>query len=709
MLAAQEVLVGMSDKITVHMIGNAHLDPVWQWQKAQGIDAVLATARSACDRLDEYDDFVFTCSASWFHQVVEQLDEALFARIRQYVADGRWALVGGMVIQPDCNLPSAESFRKQLKLGQGYYKRAFGLTTRVGYNVDSFGHTPYLPSFLREAGIDSYVFMRPSPPLEKLLPQDIFRWRSPDGAEVATYRIPKAYCTRVVDISSHVQAAIDRTPEGLCHTMCFFGVGDHGGGPTREQIDWIIANTDAFAGARLVFSHPRAYFDAIADKLEMLPVVTDELQHHAIGCYSVERRIKIAMRQAEAALGRAERVVARLSDHAPPDARQRLDHAWDQLMLNEFHDILGGTSLDAANERAAAEMLAAASEADEVATATTRKAFRELAKPGRHRIVAYNPFDHDFRDNIEFNPWLMGKDVDLSLEDGRGQVVPSQQITPETITNAPSLLFEASVPAGSERVIELVDSPRVQAPPPGASFPASVEADAKRVDFGERIAVCGWRLGLEVFDDPTDTWSHSSINSFRGQSLGDFAWVGRPELYERGPMRWSLRRQCRFGDSRAWVRVFIEKGKPCIRLQISAVWAQLRQRLVLRLSGPAELTGRIDLVSGGPFGRDVDGLEYPLCGGTVISTGESSMAVTAPDIFSVSAAGPDVAFTLLRSPYMVHHRPTPPDQHPDQPATDQGRHDFDLRLWPGAPMDGGQLAHLYRETIERPIVWDVTG
>ena len=149
--------------VTVHMIGNAHLDPVWLWRRADGVDTALATARSACDRMDEYPDFAFTCAGSWFYRQVEEIDPDLFERIRQRVGEGRWQLVGGMVVQPDCNLPSEEGFRQQFRIGQGYYRTRFGRTTTVGYNVDSFGHGPYVPRFLREAGIDAYTFMRPGP------------------------------------------------------------------------------------------------------------------------------------------------------------------------------------------------------------------------------------------------------------------------------------------------------------------------------------------------------------------------------------------------------------------------------------------------------------------------------------------------------------------------------------------------------------------
>jgi len=203
---------------TVHMIGNAHLDPAWLWGRTAGVDAALATTRSACDRLDEYPEFVFTCSGSWCHQQVERLDPELFGRVRAFVPAGRWQPVGGMVIEPDCNLPSPDSFRHQLEAGQGYFRAAFGRPTTVGYNIDSFGHCAYMPRFLRQAAIGSYVFMRPGPH-EKQLPGGLFRWQSPDGHEVVAFRIAASYTTHHVDMREHVERSMAVVPETVHHVM----------------------------------------------------------------------------------------------------------------------------------------------------------------------------------------------------------------------------------------------------------------------------------------------------------------------------------------------------------------------------------------------------------------------------------------------------------------------------------------------------------
>jgi alpha-mannosidase len=531
--------------ITVHMIGNAHLDPVWLWRKSDGVDAALATARSACDRLDEYPQFVFTCSSSWFHQQVERHDPALFGRIRRFVELGRWQIVGGMVIEPDCNLPAAESFARQLSAGQAYFRQKLGRPASVGYNIDSFGHTAYMPRFLQQAGLDAYVFMRPGAH-EKELPARLFRWRSPDGYEVTAFRIAGAYAAGAAELREHVERSLRDLPEGVEETMCFYGVGDHGGGPTRAQIEWIAAHGDAVDGARLIFSHPAAFFEAIEPLLDGLPVVEGELQHHAIGCYSVERRIKVAMRRAEARLVQAGRTLDALGEHAPADAKQTLDAAWQKLLFHQFHDILGGTCLAPQSLLASAELLEAASTAEALITAVTRRAFRAAAEPGAHKVVAFNPSDEPFEGCVEHEPWLQsGGHGDLTLLDEEGQPLPFQDVAPQAMVALRRLLLRLSIPPRGVRVLQLVQaaSPPAEARPlaPGEAAPAAGTAEpcpCRLPDVSvlepEAFGVSGWTAAVELYDDPTDTWSHSSGSRFAGEKVGAVAWEAAPEVFSAG-------------------------------------------------------------------------------------------------------------------------------------------------------------------------------
>ena len=247
----------------VHMIGNAHIDPVWLWGWQAGVDEALATMSAAADRCDEHPEFIFTRGEAWLYKQVEILHPALFARIRRLVERGQWHITGGQFLQPDTNLPTEMGLRRQLIHGQRYFRERFGLAPTVGYNVDSFGHTASLPDILAEHGYTGYVFRRPEQH-QVALPGNTFVWQGVRGGEVTAFRIAPGYVANFADLTGQVEIALEGTSPGLGHTMCFYGVGNHGGGPSRAMIEWILEHRHGFAGHELVFSTPQAFMEAVA-------------------------------------------------------------------------------------------------------------------------------------------------------------------------------------------------------------------------------------------------------------------------------------------------------------------------------------------------------------------------------------------------------------------------------------------------------------
>ena len=160
----------------VHMIGNAHIDPVWLWPWQAGADEALATAASMADRCDEYPEFVFTRGEAWLYQQAERLRPVSSPASAPLIERGQWHITGGQFIQPDLNLPTAAGLHRQIVHGQRYFRDRFGIAPTVGYNVDSFGHTATLPDILAEHGYAAYVFRRPEQH-QVALPANIFRWR----------------------------------------------------------------------------------------------------------------------------------------------------------------------------------------------------------------------------------------------------------------------------------------------------------------------------------------------------------------------------------------------------------------------------------------------------------------------------------------------------------------------------------------------------
>ena len=183
----------LSDKTKFYLIGNAHLDPIWLWKLPEGLAEIKATFQSALDRMEEFPDYIFTAACASYYAWVEANEPAMFEKIKQRVAEGRWAIAGGMWIQPDCNIPCGESFARQLLYSQRYFREKFGCYATVGYNVDSFGHNGMLPQLLSKAGITGYVFLRPNAETEKPeLPENLFVWQSPDGSQLLAYTFPRA-------------------------------------------------------------------------------------------------------------------------------------------------------------------------------------------------------------------------------------------------------------------------------------------------------------------------------------------------------------------------------------------------------------------------------------------------------------------------------------------------------------------------------------
>ena len=201
------------------------------------------------------------------------------------MAEGRWQIVGGWWVEPDCNIPSGESFVRQGLYAQHYFREKLDVTAKVGYCVDSFGHNGMLPQILKKSGMEAYVFLRPQPH-EKGLPAPLFWWEADDGSRVLAFRIPYEYCTWGNDLEKHVRRCAAELKAPLDEAMCFYGVGNHGGGPTKENIESIRRLNDDPELPQLVFSSPNEFFDEIAARDLPLPVIHGDLQHHASGCYA---------------------------------------------------------------------------------------------------------------------------------------------------------------------------------------------------------------------------------------------------------------------------------------------------------------------------------------------------------------------------------------------------------------------------------------
>lgn len=698
---------------TVHVVFNAHIDPIWLWPWQSGLDETFATCRSACDRLDAHPDVVFTRGEAWVYDAVERLDPALFDRIQGHIAAGRWEPIGGWWIQPDCNQPSGFAMERQISLGKQYFESRFRKMPRIGYNVDSFGHSAALPGLMHAAGQDRYVMMRPGV-REMELPACLFRWRGYEGGpEVVTFRIVDSYTLGNNVDEKRIFNAVEALPEGIDHTMLFAGFGDHGGGPTERLISWFQEHENAFEGIKLQFSSPQRYFDAIWSQRESLPLVTGELQYHAIGCYSVYRPMKAALRKAEHRVHQAELFANSDPSGAGPGAQEQIHEAWKRVAFNQFHDTLGGTCLPSAYSYPLAQLGYAQDVSETVLHEGLRRKLLALPDDPLQRIVLFNSSEQDYNGPIDFSPWLdwQAWGDDWRLLNEQGEAVPFQILHSEALAGKIiHLHFNIVISAGGIRVLRIALNGF--APFAAEARISNTTLSAGGVTLGESTLhfESGLQLSLpdlSLIEDKTDTWTHT-IDRYSGPEVAKALW-SKPEVVDRGPLMVSRISHGVIGKSEltAEWRVYTAGYADLI---LTVNWSEQWKLLKLVQTLPGTPSRRIDGILGGWLERPFSGREAPIRDGVLVETttdAAHTFGIITPEVYALDATPERIRFTLLRSAIMAHH-----DPHngiaPRRTFTDQGEHQFRFRYVTAPGLSTDTLENHALAMNRPPIIADLT-
>ena len=702
------------------MIGNAHIDPVWLWSWQAGVDEALATFHSAADRCDEYPEFVFTRGESWLYEQVERIDPDLFERVRRLVESGRWHVTGGQYIQPDVNLPTVMGLHRQILHGQRYFQDRFGVSPKVGYNVDSFGHPATLPDVLATHDYTGYVFHRPGAHQVKL-PAQTFRWRGAGGGEVVGYRISPAYVTFSDDLYGQIMLSIEAADPELGHTMCFYGVGNHGGGPTKANIEYILENAHTFPDAELQFSTPQAFFDAVSKRRETLPVVTEELQHTFPGCYSVMHDIKQQQQRGEHLLDQCGRLVERFTDDKEErwELQRRLDEAWDDLLFTEFHDILAGTSVPAAWDSVRAMQGRARITGEEVAVEVTRRwARRTLPPTNEQQIVVINPDDAPWEGFVETEPFLsFDAWRNRWLSDLKGRPIEFQAVQPDAAAHVERVVFplrfegrqSAQVlvrtdeyPPSKPPVTDLEASPRLIA---NGHLRAELDGSGiRRLSVGGEDLLGKNGIGLHLRRDMSDTWTFHTDRFVEPVEtvLQTDGWV----VEERGPLRARVRSEGWLGRSTVRWTLTLYRDEPRLHLRVEINFSERFKLLQMPVHLAAPPNRRTDGLPGGHVQRTPGPTEWPVQGWSRVDVADRQLALLTGDAYSLSLDDTRWQWTLLRSPKMAWGGGEPEVYAGRDWHTDQGSHTFDFVLMVGDHLEETGLHTAARQQMQPPVVFD---
>lgn len=694
-------------KKRIHLICNAHIDPIWQWDWQEGASAVLSTFRSAANLADKY-DYIFCHNEVTAYKYVEEYAPELFEKIQKLVRAGKWRIIGGWYLQPDDNMPMGESFVRQIQMGFDYFREKFGTTPTTAFNVDAFGHTRGLVQILKKCGQDSLIICRPHTD-EIDIEENIFIWKGFDGSEIKVYRSPDGYNSPLGSTAQTIQDKL-KCREAEDVTCIMWGVGNHGGGPSDKDLADIAQLLQDGSKYDMLHSTPEAFFA----ELDPAYTVEKSLYISMPGCYTSSICVKQKHLELENELYLAEIMSAVSSAKGLMTyPKEKLYNCFEDLLNGEFHDVLPGSSIKAGEDNGLMLFQHGLLDATRIKTSAYFALCKEqpAAKEGEYPIVVFNPHPYEITDNVECEFMLADQNwstTDVSrilVKDGE-QLIPYQVIKEESNLNLDwrkRVIFQAKLPSMSlKRYSIYIETVPVAKPiltdslifDNGHKF---VEIDKNtgllksyRIDGVEYVKN---GFSLTMFDDNPDPWAMSKDQLKRVGTNpepfclstapgGVFSNMNSIQVIEDGDIYLGIEAFFEKENSKARIEYRIYKNNDDVDVNVTLFFNDVNK--MIKLAVPVPNAGRV--IGQTAFGTDDlfrDGREMISHRFTAVESGEKFVAVLDKSRYGGHFENGTLYLSLVRgTTYCAHpiedRRLIPDDRYTKK--MDQGEHNYFFRL-----------------------------
>jgi alpha-mannosidase len=716
-------------KATFHLTGNSHIDAAWLWPWTETVDVVKRTFGSAAQLMDEYPTYTYTQSAAqynvWMADKYPQLNE----KIKQRIKEGRWEVVGGMWVEPDLNMPDGESLTRQLLIGKRAFKQLYGVDVRIGWNPDSFGYNWQLPQIYKKSGIDYFVTQKMSWNETNQLPLKLFWWESPDGSKVLTY-FPDGYGNSnfsPVRLSNDLVHARELTP-GLDDMLDLYGVGDHGGGPTRSLLDeglqWMAPDR---AVPKMKFGTAQTYFNDVEGRIVSdspvwnyrtvaggniqlptppegqisVPTWKDELylEFHR-GVFTTQSDHKRNMRESEEWVLNAEKYASLAWLDGQPYPATELTDAWKKVTFNQFHDLAAGSGIgviykDAQDDydqvRRATNEVSAKSLHTVEALIDTRAA----GSPGSVPLLIVNPLGWKRAGLVEADVQMPAPaPAGVSVIDPDGHVLPSLVLSSNAKTNTYHLLIQASdVPSLGYEVAHVVSGRRTFASDlkasgttlENAALKVTVDPKTgcitsiynKKSNF-ETLARNSCGNELIAFKDKPKMFDAWNIDADFEKFSTKLDTADSVQLVESNPIRAVIRVSRTWQSSKFVQDIVLYNGADEVNVVNDIDWHETHVLLKVAFDLSASSPMATYEIPYGTIQRPTTRnntweqakFEVPAIRWADLGDGQHGFSLINESKYGYDAAGHTMRISLLRSP-------TDPD-----PNADRGHHHFSFALYP---------------------------
>lgn len=693
-------------KKKVHLICNAHIDPIWQWDWQEGVSATLSTFRSAVKLADKY-DYIFCHNEVTVYKYAEEYDPELFEKIKELVKRGKWRIIGGWYLQPDCNMPSGESFVRQIRYGFKYFKDKFGVEPpETAFNVDAFGHSRGLVQILSKCGQNSLIVCRPYKN-EMPLENNLFWWKGLDGSIIKVFRSPDSYNTPLGNAAAAIKDKANHRKDG--EYLVLWGVGNHGGGPSDKDLLDIKILTEKDEEFEFVHSYPEAYFAENEPKSE----IDFSLRISMPGCYTslIEVKQKHIRLENELYLAEIMSAVADLKGLSEYPT-EKLYSCFENLLNGEFHDVLPGSCIKAGEDNGKSLFDGGYLEATKIKT----KAYFALmngepaAKEGEYPVIVFNPHPYALKENIECEFMLADQNWSdkisvITVKDG-DKIIKSQQTKEDSNVNLDwrkKVIFEAELPPmGIKRFSVYVERkdkiPRVE----NSGF--VYEDGEKYVEIDKSTGLLkSFRIrgkeyvkdgfALYMYDDNPDPWAMGAFQQKRiGENCEKFVLAQAPsgifegmksvQVIENGDIYLGIEAFFEKANSKARIEYRIYKNTPDIDIAVNLYFNEANK--VVKLEVP--VVNGSEVFGQTAFGTEKlfdDGRENVAQRFVAVKAGERAVGLLNKSVYGSSYSDGKLNMTLVRGTTYCAHPVLDRDVIPTDRFTqkaDQGEHDYFFRL-----------------------------
>jgi alpha-mannosidase len=589
---AQSTLEGlrpMLQQMTLHLTGNSHIDAAWLWPWTETVDTVKRTFSTALQLMNEYPDYTYTQSAAQYNSWLADKYPQINDEIKQRIKEGRWEIVGGMWVEPDLNMPDGEAQVRSILVGKRWFQKEYGVDVRIGWNPDSFGYTWQLPQIYKRSGIDYFVTQKMTWNDTNQLPFKLFWWESPDGSKVLTY-FPHDYANdnlNPVRLSADLAQARERAP-GMAEMMDLYGIGDHGGGPTRaildEGVHWMqpdkVVPKSEFGTAQTFFTSiekkiaadsPVWDYDSIAkgykppatpaDGQVAIPTWKTEMyfEYHR-GVMTTQANHKRNMRDSEEQAINAEKLASLAWLAGKPYPGDELTEAWKKITFNDFHDLAAGSGIGIIYKEAQKDF-------DQVRWATneiSQQSIKIIAAgidtyvSGGVPVLVMNPLAWERSGPVTVGVQLPAAAAGgVSVLDAGNKVVPSQVIESDAKTNSYKLLILANnIPSMGYKVLHVVSGAKPFASDlkangltlENSALKVTVDGQTgcitslydKKTNF-ESLAPGACGNQLQTFHDLPKEYDAWNIDPGTLDHMTSIDKADSVEMIEKGPLRSAIR------------------------------------------------------------------------------------------------------------------------------------------------------------------------